>query len=531
MAGFFEKAEVVQNNNENVSITENGAIGYRSTGKALLDLNFSIPQMRYASEEEICIKWAKAYDENSRYAMRYLFFLRDVREGLGERRIFRIIMNWMADNYPNETIKFVNSDLIPFYGRWDDLISLLDKPLLRPYIYNIILVELISDKEAMDNNQPCSLLAKWLPSLTTSSKKSRKLARQIAKHIGMKETAYRKLVSSLRKYIDVTEVKMSDNRWNEIKYEAVPGRASMLYRNSFIKHDGERYREFISAVNSGKEKMNAKTVYPHELVYRMKDCCYSPIMNDEIASIEAMWKNIPNTIPNGESTIVVRDGSGSMTRRIPNSMASVLDVADAMSIYFAENLKGEFHNKIITFSMRPQFITFDEECHNTLESKLKHLRKYTEVANTNIEAVFDLILQTAIEHNMDQSELPSNILIISDMEFDQCVYTNNGPSGGINMITASRFNIHDFRPSNKLFDEFGKRYAEHGYKLPRIVFWNVGSTTGTIPMKENELGVALVSGYSQNVANMIMSNKTDPYECLIDQIMNSRYDMVETGVS
>lgn len=516
MAGFFEKAKLIQEENENVSITENGAVGYRSTGKALLDLNFSIPQMRNESEEEICTRWAKVYDENPKYAIRYLFFLRDIREGLGERRTFRIIMNWMADNHPDETIKFVNSDLIPFYGRWDDLISLLDKPLLRPYIYNIILVELISDKEAMANNQPCSLLAKWLPSLTTSSEKSRKMARMIAKNIGMKETEYRKLLSSLRKYIDVTEVKMADNRWNEIKYEAVPGRASMIYRNSFIRHDKERYMEFISNVNSGNEKMNSGTVYPHELVSRMKIASYNGIDN-EIASIEAMWKNIPNTVPDGESTMVVRDGSASMINSIPNSSATILDVADAMSIYFAENLKGEFHNKIITFSRKPQFITFDEE-QSTLESKLKHLKKFSEVADTNIEAVFDLILQTAVEHNMDQSELPSNILIISDMEFNECVVTNNTEYG-------------DIEKMDKMFDEFNKRYVDHGYKLPRIIFWNVGSRTGTIPMKENELGVTLVSGYSHNVANMVMSNNTDPYECLIDQIMKPRYDIVETVIS
>lgn len=109
---------------------------------------------------------------------------------------------------------------------------------------------------------------------------------------------------------------------------------------------------------------------------------------------------------------------------------------------------------------------------------------YEEVANTNVEAVFDLILQTAVAHRLTQQELPHTVLILSDMEFDACV------DSGDSSPTIRQ------KPIKKLFDTLARRYATHGYLLPRLAFWNICSRTGTIPIRENELGAALVSGFS-----------------------------------
>ena len=523
MSGFFEKAKSLQEANENVSVTENGAIGYRSTGKSLLDMNFSIPKFRDMPENEICEMWEKAYMEDPLLALRWLFYVRDVRGGLGERRVFRVIIKSIANKRPNlirELIISSDSDttlggVFPIYGRWDDLLTLMDTDL-KGWVCLIISRQLITDIYDMQDNKPVSLLAKWLPSISSKNNNTKREARKLCKKMRMRESEYRRILSRLRKYIKVTEVYMSSGQWNEIEYDHVPGRASMIYANAFRRHDEERYSDFINQVNEGKMKINASTVFPHEIVYRMKDAMNSATWSnsyntDTTDQLEALWKNLPNTVKGDNGcTIVVRDGSGSMNNhRIPKSNIRVMDVGDALSIYFAERLKGEFHNKVITFSSKPQFIQFDSE--STLESKLKTFKRYTEVSNTNIEAVFDLILETALTYNMKQEEIPTNILIISDMEFDSCAESRSYTGRTIPLA---------------LFDYIKKKYENNGYKIPRIVFWNVASRSGTIPMVENELGISLVSGYSVNNANMVMSGKLDPYECLVEQLMNPRYDRV-----
>jgi len=521
MTGFFEQAMAVQANNENVAITENGAFGYRSTGKALLDLNFSIPQMRRMDALEIQSKWEAAYKENPELAMRWLFFLRDVRGGMGERRTFRIILKWMANVHPGEIRKLICTDnmftqyvgeIIPFYGRWDDLMDLCSNEGVSRKVYAAIKKQLDKDVANMKTGNPVSLLAKWLPSLTTN-KKTNKAARKLCKKIGMLETPYRQTVSQLREYLKVTEVKMSHRQWGEIDYSKVPSRAAMIYSKAFDRHDSERYQRFINAVNKGEQKINAGTLFPHEIVHRLKEAKYNSM---DVETFEALWKNLPNTVEGG-NTIVIRDGSGSMGIGVDRtSNVRAIDIADALSIYFAERLSGEFHNKLITFSERPQFVQFDER-HTTLASKLDHLRHYTEASNTNIEAVFRLILQTAVTNKLSQDELPANLLLISDMEFDGCATTDSG---------YLRSGVGNAR----LFDVTAQEYAKYGYKIPRVVFWNVNSRTGAIPMVENDLGVALVSGFSINLAKMVMSGKTDPYECMVDQLENARYDPVSLAL-
>ena len=198
-----------------------------------------------------------------------------------------------------------------------------------------------------------------------------------------------------------------------------------------------------------------------------------------------------------------------MTVNVGGGNVTALAVANALAIYFAERSSGQFKDNYITFSERPHLVDLSKG--KNLREKIQIALKHSEVANTNIEAVFDLILTTAKKNNMEQSDLPANILIISDMEFDGCATSNGGGRYARGRVDA------------RLFDEIAKRYAEAGYKLPRLVFWNVNSRTNTIPIKENEAGVALVSGFSPNIAKMVMSGQTDPYECLLETLNSDRY--------
>lgn len=504
--------------NNETKLTENGAVGYRTTGKKLLDLNFSVASLRGASEQEIINKFMDAYWEDPVVAIKWLFYTRDCREGLGERRLFRIVLKHLAQEKP-EVIKAVFS-FAPIYGRYDDLWCLLDTELKQSVIF-AVKAQLGEDVQNMMSGKSISLLGKWLPSENASSKETKRYATIIRKGIDMTSRNYRKMLSDLRKHIQVVECKMSAKQWNEIDYEAVPSRANLIYNNAFLRNDEERRRAYLGALEKGEVKINAGTLFPHDIVHKYMSGGWYSRLNGYDAALEGMWKALPNTVKGNGNTLVVADGSGSMTCNVGGKTSvTALDVANALAIYFAERASGEFKDKYITFSERPQFVDFGNA--KTLHDKLGIALRHNECANTNIEAVFDLILQTAVNNHMAQDDIPTNILIVSDMEFDACATTNSTRSSGWYSYRQA--------PSATLFDTIAKKYAAYGYKLPRLVFWNVNSRTGTIPVKENDLGVALVSGFSVNIVNMVMFNKLDPYECLLDALNVERYQAIEDAV-
>lgn len=519
---FMNAIRSTLDNEFNVSITENGAVGYRTTGKELLDLNFAVASLRSMSDENVVRKFKKAFCENKILAMKWLFYARDARQGLGERRLFRIVLADLVNSNPEMVIPVIN--LIPEYGRFDDLWCLLDNPESAKVVYQIVDTQLAQDWADMSANKPISLLAKWMPSINASSVKTQEYGKKLAKALGMSQKAYRKALSKFRKYLNVVEVKMSEKNWSEIKYEAVPSRANLIYNSAFLRNDEERRREYLGKLEKGETKINASTLFPHDIVnkYTHGGRCYG----SKDATIEALWKALPDTVKGCGNTIVVADGSGSMTSPVsPKSRVSALDVANALAIYFAERSSGQFKDKYITFSERPQFVDFSN-C-GSLHAKLQMAQAHSEVANTNIEKVFDLILTAAINNHMSQKDLPANILIISDMEFDSCATCGvSAPRDRWGYYYSSRT-----APTQRLFDVIAQRYANAGYKMPRLVFWNVNSRTGTIPVKENEMGVALVSGFSVNVAKMVMSGKTDPFECLLETLNTERYDAVEKALN
>lgn len=495
----------------NTSVTENGALGYATTGKELLDLNFAVASLRNASENEIIERFKKAFYENKRLAIKWVFFARDVRGGLGERRLFRVIMRFLSEETPDAVIKLI--PLFAEYGRWDDLIEMLKTVMcgdVRNSIIEYIGTQLYMDAQNATHNKPITLLAKWMPSENASSAKTKVCARYLMKKLNISAKDYRSILSSLRKYIDVVERKMSANKWNEINYESVPSKANLNYKDAFIKHDEQRRKEYLEKLAKGEAKINSSVLFPHEIVKRYREMCgtksyYDPHIKKLDSTLEEMWKALPNTVKGNDNTIVVADGSGSMQCNIGGN-TQALDVANALAIYFAEHSSGVFKDKYITFSNHPKFV--DLSYGQTLKDKLNIAYGNDECANTNIEAVFNLILTTALKNNLKQEELPKNILIISDMEFDSATYGYN-------------------YAQEKLFTTIAKNYEQCGYKLPRLVFWNVISRTNTIPVRENENGVALVSGFSTNICQMVMSNETDPFKCLLNMLNSKRYDAVD----
>lgn len=506
---FMNDLKETLNEDFNTSITENGAVGYRTTGKSLLDINFAVASMRRMSEQQIVDKFVKAFYEDKILAIKWLFYARDAREGVGERRLFRVCMKYLAEKHMDIAKAVI--ELVPEYGRYDDLWCLIDTDL-KDDVINLIKNQLDEDVKNMKDGKNCSLLAKWLPSENSSSKESKRLASIICNGLGVSPRIYRKMLSELRSYLKVVETYMSKKEWSEIDYSVVPSRANLIYNSAFLRNDEERRRKYLESLQKGETKINAGVLFPHDIVHKYMDTRdWSILASQDDVALEEMWKALPDYVNGSVNTICVADGSGSMTCRVDTaSSVTALDIANALAIYFAERSSGEFKDTYITFSQRPQIVDLSKG--KSLREKIEIALRHNEVANTNIEAVFDLILQTAINKNMTQDDLPQNILILSDMEMDGCATSNSG------------------RPNQKLFKVFADRYAEYGYKLPRLVFWNINSRTNTIPVKENDLGVALVSGFSPAIVKMVLSNKTDPFECLLEQINSERYKKVEDAI-
>ena len=215
--------------------------------------------------------------------------------------------------------------------------------------------------------------------------------------------------------------------------------------------------------------------------------------------------------------LVVADGSGSMLSRCAGNI-TCLDVANSLAIYCADRAKGAFANKYITFSMTPKFVEFGKDW--TLQRKIKEAERHDECANTNLEAVFDLILKTAISNHSPQSDLPENILILSDMMFDSMV--SAGPRVGWNIQ----------RVTKGFMAEISDRFEAYGYHLPKIVYWNIceNGRKDAFPITQDDRGV-MVSGYSSNTLRMVMSDKADPFEAILDVIAKPRYTPFEKALA
>ena len=470
--------------------TENGALTHASTHSHCLDLFATVGALREQSEEVIRTRFVRAFTEDPDLAMKLLFFARDVRGGLGERRVFRICLQWLANNAPH-TIK-KNIPFIAEYGRWDDLLSLLGTPCQYLALAQIR-KQLMADLTAMDMGDDVSLLAKWLPSVNASNPETVRMAKQVARYLGMTDAQYRKTLVKLRARIRILENSLREKDYS-FDYAKQPSKALFKYRKAFLRNDSERYEDFLDKVSRGEAKLHTGTLTPYEIIAPFFD---RQVDDREAASIDATW-NAQEDFTGGENALVVIDGSGSMYCFGEPRPASV---ALSLGIYFAERNRGLFRDHFITFSEKPQLVQIKGK---TILEKVRYCRGFNEVANTNLQRVFELILNAAVKNAVPQEELPSTLYIISDMEFDSC---------------AEGADITNFEYAKK-------RFEEAGYKLPRVVFWNVQSRNAQQPVTQNEQGVALVSGCSPRIFGMLTAGTLSPMGYMLDILGSERYAKV-----
>jgi len=474
-------------NELNMTTTENGARTYASTMSDCLDLFATIGALRRESEEEIITRFMRAFAENRDLAVKTMFFARDVRGGLGERKVFRVILRWLAYHAPKTVIK--NIDNIGEYGRFDDLLTLIDTPC-EDAVIAYIDRQLKADTAALKNGGEVSLLAKWLPSVNTSNADTVRYAKIIARRIGMKEAAYRKTLVRLRAHIRIIENNLREKDYT-FDYAKQPSKAMLKYRKAFLRNDNERYTDFLSRVQSGDATMHTGTLMPYELIAPFFG---NGVSDEERAAIDTTWNQLED-FTNGENALAVIDGSGSMYGWGDPKPAAV---ALSLGLYFAERNRGAFHNHFITFSENPQMV---EVKGADLLEKLQYAASFNEVANTNIQKVFELVLETAVKHHVPQEELPQTLYIISDMEFDYC---------------AKDSSLTNFEYAKHL-------YAQHGYTLPQVVFWNVASRNRQQPVTKNEQGVALVSGCTPRLFSMVAAGRYSPYDRMLEILGSERY--------
>ena len=483
-------------NEANRTYTENGAVTHATTCSDCLDLFATIGALRSTDEQEILHRFARAFTENPDLAMKTLFFARDVRGGLGERKVFRVCLQWLAHNAPASARK--NIPYIAEFGRWDDLLSLLDTPCEKDAL-GLIRKQLEADLASMDMGDEVSLLAKWLPSVNASNARTVASAKRIARFLGMTDAAYRKTLVRLRSHIRILENNLRIRDYT-FDYTKQPAKAMFKYRKAFYRNDGARYSDFLSKVTRGEAQMHASTLMPYELVEPYLHYSWASrsfmrdISEEEKNALNATWASLP-AFANNENALAIIDTSGSMYdggKPLPAA------VALSLGLYFAEHNTGAFKNHFIEFSNRPQLI---EVKGDTFADRLRYVASFNELADTNLEAVFDLILNAAVRNNVPQEELPATLYLISDMEFNCCVRN----AGATN------------------FENAKAKFEAHGYQLPKIVFWNVQSRNTQQPVTQNEQGVALVSGCTPRIFSMLQSGILSPMGCMLDILGAERY--------
>jgi hypothetical protein len=497
----------------NYTRTENGALTHTSTMNSLLDLFAMGAAYRTRTDEDVILLFKNAFAEDPTYALKCLFYIRDVRGGQGERRFFRVVTKWLA-KYDTAAMQR-NLIHVPEFGRWDDLFVFIGTPLENEAL-SIVKHQLALDAQC----KTPSLLAKWMPSENTSSVKTVKTAKVVRKYLGMTPKQYRKVLSALRKRINVLERLMSEGRWDEIEFDKIPSKAGLKYKNAFARHDIERMKrnpEVKSYADFAKDtttKVNAEALYPYEVVdkaTKVMGCSYwghSAGMDDtDRLMVNKYWENLADYF-NGKTFngLTVVDTSASMRG---SDAAAPINVAISLGMYCAERAKGPFAGHYVSFSSRPQLIAVEgaDFC-----DKVARIWRTNLCENTNIEATFDMLLNTAIRNHCTQEDLPQNIIVISDMEFDRG--TGHGYGYGYSA----------WNPKT-LMESIREKWANHGYRLPHLIYWNVQARQNNIP---EDIGcglVSYVSGMSPSIFEQILSGKTG-IDLMLEKLDSPRYEVI-----
>ncbi len=466
------------------TVTENGMTTNSSSLNSCVDLFFTIGAMRGQDKDRLIANFSSALAEDPARAMKILFWVRDIRGGAGERQIFRDIMKYLAQDHTDALLK--NIPYISEYGRWDDLLYLAGTKLETEAFTQI--------RWGLDNQN--GLCAKWMP-------RKGQVATKLRRFLGLDPKQYRKLLVGLT---NVVETQMCANDWENIDFGKLPSVASARYQKAFWNRNEAGYKAYIESLKKGEAKINAGAVYPYDITKSLKTG------KSEVA-IE-QWKALPNYMEGCDDRILpVVDVSGSMgTSAGGNPNVSCMDVSISLGLYISERNAGSFQNAFITFSAEPQLQVLKGD----LKDRFLQLSRADWGYNTDLVKVFDLILNQAIKNSVPESEMPTKILILSDMEFDSA-----SKFGGPRVRTTE----HQWGPTAQQM--IAEKYANAGYSMPSIVYWNIQSRGNNIPVSFDETGTALISGFSPSILKSVIKGEiVSPSQIMDDTILSERYSLI-----
>lgn len=479
-------------NETNYGYTENGGVKHNTTLNAVLDMFAMGGAMRNRSDADVILMFKKAYEENKTLALKCLFYLRDARGGQGERRFFRVCYKWLAENYPREA-----AHLIPFvatYGRYDDLF-VLENTSCEHNMFDYLLKVI----EQHDDH----LVYKWLKSENCSSVESKRFARKTREAFHLTPRQYRKMLSEGREACHLVETLMSQNRWDEIAFQHLPSKAGLLYKKAFMNREEtrERYAAFMA---NKQTKVNASVLNPVDIAHQIFGA-WNPSKTERQAW-DKYWENLPDYYGGKEEPgIAVVDVSGSM-------IGTPMEAAVSLGAYIAERGNGPFKNHFITFSGHPELVEFSGV---DLYDKFVRAKDADWGQNTNIEAVFDLLLRTAIGNHISKHKMPKTLYIFSDMEFDRCV-----TSGAVSHDRWGWSAGLDRNQIDTVLEAQARKWRAHGYELPRVIFWNLDARSNNIPAIGP--GFSYVSGFSPNMIECILGGK-DGWDLCLEKLNSDRY--------
>jgi len=454
-------------NNEVEVTTKNGMAALASSCDALVDLFFKVGAAR---GQDITKLFEEAFQEHPEIATKIMLWARDVRGGAGERQLFRDILLYMENNHPSMLIRVIPH--IPTFGRWDDMLVFATRTM-KNFAYTTI-------REALVKND--GLCAKWIP-------RKGQVAVELRNFMGLSPKQYRKLLVNATK---VVETQMCAKQWDQINYSHVPSIAASIYKHAFDRNDTARYKEYRDGLISGETKINAAAIYPHDIVKSLAA---------GIADVSvAQWEALPNYMSD-VNVLPMVDVSGSMNTPVGRSKNLLcINVAIALGLYCADKNRGSFKDMFLTFS--------DNTKIEVLKGNL--LQKYNQMSHaewglsTNIMGAFDAILKVAKNNNVPEVDMPKILLILSDMQFNQCTT----------------------KAEDTAYKAIGKKYADAGYDLPKIVFWNL-KAHDNVPVKFDQSGTALVSGFSPSIMKSILGAKEfTPLSIMLDTVNVERYDVL-----
>jgi hypothetical protein len=486
---FMSKLLNAIKNKVGTTLTENGALTLDKSGSKVLDFYATGGALRTRSDAEIVNKFVAAFDEDALLALKTLFYLRDIRGGQGERKVFRVCVKWLAQNRPTAFLN--NIENVTKFGRWDDVFEAFDTKSEAAMV-QVIKKQLAADARQSDDTK-LTLLAKWMPSINTSSKETRQLAHRFTKAFKVTPAKYRKTLSGLRSRLNVVEAKMSAGEWTVINFEHVPSKANLLYKKAFSKHEPVRYTQFIKDVQSGEKKINSSTLFPYEVIRDVEKGMYDGTSKD---TLNALWNALPDYLTdNPHNGLVMPDVSGSMSG-LP------MQVSISLAIYFAQRSKGFFKDHFIEFSSNAELVRVTS---SNIVDAYTQLSRANWGMSTNLQAAFDKILDAAVRNRLSQEDLPSVLYIISDMEFNQAC--------GSNTLTN--------------FEVIKRKYKAAGYTIPVICFWNVNARNDQSPVTKDQNGTTLVSGCSPSIFSQVVSGTTvTPYDFMMQTLDKERYSSV-----